>query len=72
MDLWERNIHAVLVGGVEAEGAAREGRAASGGEEEDEAVARIYHDTVLSGKLRQAICWETDREGGRCFLPDEK
>ena len=31
---------------------AREVRAASGGEEEDEAVARSYHDMVLSGKLR--------------------
>ena len=39
MDLWDRGIHAVLVGDAEAEGSAREGRAASGGEEEDEAVA---------------------------------
>ena len=26
-------------------------------------VARIYYETVLSGKLWQAICWATDREG---------
>ena len=64
MDLWERGIHVGLVGDAEAEGAAREGRPASGGEEDDEAVAWSYHDTVLSGKLQPAICWATDREGG--------
>ena len=51
MDLLERGLHAGLVGGAKAEGDARKGRAASGGEEEDEAVSRSYHDTVLSGKL---------------------
>ena len=39
MDLWERGIHAGLLGDAEVEGASREVRAASGGEEEDEAVA---------------------------------
>ena len=57
MDLWERGQHAGLVADAEAEGAAREGRAASGGEEEDEAVARSFHDTVLLGKLRQDVHW---------------
>ena len=52
MDHWERGLHAGLVGDAKAEGAAREGRAASLGEEEDEAVAWSYHNTVLSGKLR--------------------
>ena len=33
MDLWERGLHAGLVGAAEAEGANREGRAASSGEE---------------------------------------
>ena len=54
MDLWERGLQTGLVGDAEAEGAVREGRSASGGEEEDEAVARSYNNTVLSGKLRQA------------------
>ena len=40
MDLWERVQHAGLVGDAEAEGSAQEGRAASGGEEEDDAVER--------------------------------
>ena len=61
MDLWERCIHSGLVGDAEAEGAAREVRAASVGEEEDEAVSRSYHDTVMLGKLRQSVCQATDR-----------
>ena len=64
MDLWERVLHAGLVGGAKAEGAAQEVRDASGGEEEDEAVAWSYHDTVVSGKLRQAVRWAIDRERG--------
>ena len=51
MDLWERGKHAGLVGYAEAEGAACEGRAAFSGEEEGEAVARSFHETVLSVKL---------------------
>ena len=51
MDLWERGQQAVLVGDAEEEGTVQEGRAASGGEEEDEAVARSFHETLLSGKL---------------------
>ena len=72
MDLWERGMHVGLVGGAEVEGAAREGRGASGGKEEDESVARVYHDTVLSGKLQQAVRQATDREGGGCLLPDDQ
>ena len=72
MDLWERGIHVDLVGEAEVEGYARESRDASGGEEEDEAVARSYHDTVLSGKLRQTVCWATNREGGGCLLLDKQ
>ena len=72
MDLWERGIHAVLVGDAEVEGAAREGRAASGGEEEEEAVARSYHYTVLSGNLSQTVRRANDREGGGCLLPDDQ
>ena len=45
----------------EAEGAAREGRTASGGKEEDEDVARSYQGTVFSGKLQQVVCRATDR-----------
>ena len=61
-----------LVGDTEAEGAAREGRAASSSEEEDDAVARSFHETVLTGKLRQAFRRATDREGGGCLLPRDK
>ena len=72
MDLWERGQRAGLLRDAEAEGAAQEGRSASGGEEEDDAVARSYHDTVLSGKIRQAVSQATDREGGGCLLSGEK
>ena len=63
MDLWERGQHAGLVGDAEAEGAAQEGRSASGGKEEDDAMDRCFHETVLSGKLRQAVSRATNREG---------
>ena len=72
MDLWERGQHDGLLGDSEAEGAAREGRAAFSGEEEDDAVARSFHETVLSGKLRKAVRRATNREGGGCLLPEEK
>ena len=72
MDLWERGLHVGLLGDAEAEGAAREGRAASGGEEEDKAIARSYHDTVMSGKLWQAVRRATNREGGGCLLLDDQ
>ena len=55
IDLCEKGLHAGLVEDVEGEWAVREGRDASGGEEEDEDVERIYHGTVLSGKIRQAL-----------------
>ena len=70
MDLWERGLYAVLVGDTKAEGAAREGRAARIREEEDEAVARSYHDTVLSGKIRPSVRWSSKRKRVGCLLPD--
>ena len=72
MYLWERGQHSGLVGDAEAEGDACEGRAAFSGEEEDDDVARSFHETVLSGKLRQAFYWETDQEGGGCLLLEDK
>ena len=70
VDTWERGLHVNLVGNAEAEGVAQEVRAAFSGKEEDKAVARRYHDTVLSGKLRQAVCRAINSEGGGCLLPD--
>ena len=70
MDFWDKGLHTGLVGDAKAEGAAREGRSASGGKEEDDDVVRSYHDTVLSGKLQKAVRRATDREGGGCLLPD--
>ena len=58
-----------LTGDAEAEGSACEGRAAFSGKEEDYAVAWGFHETVLSGKLRQAVRRATDQEGGGCLLP---
>ena len=40
MDLWERGFHTGLVGDAKSEEAARKSSAASGKEEEDEAIAR--------------------------------
>ena len=61
MEIWERGLHTGLVGNAEAEGAAREGKAASGGEEKYETLARSYPDTIFSGKLRQPVLRETNR-----------
>ena len=72
MDLWETVQHAGLVRDAEAEGAARDGRAAFSGKEEDDAVVRSFHETLHSGKLRQAVRRATDREGGWCLLPDDQ
>ena len=72
MDLWERGQHVGLVGDAEAEEAAREGRAAFSGEEEDYAMSRSFHETVLSGKLRQAVRRATNQEGVGCLLPGDK
>ena len=35
-------------------------------------MARIYHNTVMSGKLCQAVRRATDREGGGCLLPNDQ
>ena len=67
-NLFKGGQHAGLVGDAKAEGSALKGRAASGREEEDEAVAWSFHDTVLSGKLQKAVRWATNREGGGCLL----
>ena len=56
------------MGDAEAKGDAREGKAVSGGEEEDEIVAQSYHNTVLYGKLQQDVCRANGREGGGCLL----
>ena len=72
MDLWDRGLHAGLVGDAKEEGDVREVRAASGGEEEEETVSRSYHDKVLSGKLQQAVRRATTREGVGCLLPDDQ
>ena len=66
MDLWKRGLHTGPVGDANAEGAA------SDREEEDKAVARSYHDTVLSSNLRQAVRQATNREGKGCFLQDDQ
>ena len=72
MDLWERGQNAGLVGDAKAEGATCEGRLAFSGEEEGDAVALSFHNTVLSGKLLQAVCRATDREGGGYLLLRDK
>ena len=35
-------------------------------------MAQSFQETVLSGNLRQAIRWATDREGGGCLLQEDK
>ena len=71
LDLWERNIHTGLVGDALRKGRAQEGRVERCAEEEEDRLARSFHSTVMSGKLQQAVCWATDREGGWCLLPGD-
>ena len=47
MDLWERGLHTCLVGDAEVAGAAREGKAASQGKEQDKALDGNLHSTLL-------------------------
>ena len=47
LDLWERGIHASLLGGALSEGWAREGRVARSEEEEEVRLTRIFHITLL-------------------------
>ena len=60
------------MGDADAEGSAREVRAAFSGEEEYDAMAWGCHETLLYGKLRQAVHWAPDREGGGCLLPEDQ
>ena len=55
------------MGGADAEGADREGRSARE-EEEEEGMDRYFHITVMLSKIRQAIRWATNMEGGGGLL----
>ena len=66
-DLWERCIHAGLVGGELAEGRSRKGRLNRGKGKEKDRLARNFHSNFLSGKLWQAVYRATNREGGGVF-----
>ena len=64
LDLWERGIHSGLVGEALAEGRTREGQSKISNVEYKNSLARIFHSTMLSGKLRHAVRWSTNHERG--------
>ena len=66
--IWERGIHAGLVGDALAEVRSREGRFDQSNDREKDCLARIFHSTFLSINLRQEVRWSTNWEGGRCLL----
>ena len=66
MNLWERSIHAGLVGCVLVKRRAREGQVTKRDEEENYHLVLRFHITLMLGKLRQGIHWATDHEGGGC------
>ena len=52
-------------------GRAREGRVARIDEEEEDCLAHIFHSTLLSGNLRQAVCQATNQQGGGYLIPGD-
>ena len=68
MDLWERGIHAGLVGDDFIEVRSQGGRVEICVEEEEYRLACIFHSTVLSGNLRHVVRQATDREKGGCHF----
>ena len=64
LDLWERGIHAGLVEDALEKGRARVGCVNRREENEKDYLACIFLSTLLLRKLRQAVRWATNREGG--------
>ena len=60
MDFCEIDIHAGLVGEMEAEGYSREGRADRGVEYYEEALSHEFQSTFLSGNV-----WQATRHSGK-------
>ena len=65
------SIGHLMVGGKAEKGDAREGRDASGVEEEDDTIFQKFHSKVLSGKLRQAVRQDTKKEDRGYLLLDD-
>ena len=69
IDLWEEGRYQGLVDDPLAESRTRGRRNSM--EEGAEARGHRFNTTVLSGKLRTAVCIVTDRGGGGVFRPDD-
>jgi hypothetical protein len=69
MDLWDKGKYAALVDDTEDELLSRVG---SGTRiKDDDASARQFNATVLSGRLRKAVRGLTNRDGGGILQPDD-
>ena len=69
LDLWERRIHADLVGDALAEESASDGCITRRNEEEEDCLVCSFHITFLLVKLWQAVHQATGREGGKVSSP---
>ena len=69
MDLWDQGHFVALVDDVEAELNSRVGSTRR--DLDDETLARAFNAKVLSGRLRVAVRFATNRDGGGVLQPDD-
>eukprot|EP00957_Ditylum_brightwellii_P175702 13378176-Ditylum_brightwellii.AAC.1 len=68
LDLWEEGMFDGLVDNTVAEARAREGLQNNQAQDEEH-LARQFHQTVLAGKLQEAVWTATDRGTGDVLFP---
>ena len=51
--------------------AAKQGGGGGKCADDDDSIARRYHSMVIEGKLREAVRWVTNRDGGGVLHPDD-
>ena len=68
LSLWENGQIAELVNDIV--NAAKQGGGGGKYANNDDSIACRYHSMVIEGKLREAVRWVTNRDGGGVLHPD--